>query len=623
MNTSKKILLIGPPNSGKTSLFNWLTGFKNKVVNYPGSTVLTSQGKLLKKYDFPAQVIDTPGTYSLFTQSKDEKISFETLLDNKENSIVVLVLDSSKLEIQLPLFFQLKAIGFSPILALTMPDISEKSCQLDIDKLSQELKTKVAFVNGSTGQGLFELIKKIKNGKTDSINIKKIESWSNEKFRKISQHCHKIIESSLSSHKNSKENPFYSQKWDRFFLHPKIGFILFGLIMFSLFSSIFWLAQPFMTAIDKSFSFLIDQSHSLLSFKPLVAEFFSNGILAGFGAVMIFVPQIFILFIGISLLEDTGYLARAVALMDGPLSKVGLSGRAFIPFLSGYACAIPAVLLARNISSKTEKFLVYFSIPFMSCSARLPVYALLLSFLFYGQSAWKPGLALSFIYICSFILGIIFVIILNKLIKQKDENESFLLDLPIYRRPSFMKVLNNALKRTKHYITSAGPAIFFVALGVWILSSFPLAPDLSPEQQIQQSYASQLGQVFEPLFLKMGLDWRVGLALITAFAAREVFVSSLLLIFTVVKSSHETLGHSLLETMQSAVHTNGLPIFTTASVIALIVFVMFSLQCLSTTAIVYKESRSLKLAVSQFLTLNILAYIFAVICYQVLNLIFI
>ena len=620
MNRSKKkILLIGPPNSGKTSLFNWLTGFKNKVVNYPGSTVLTGRGDLLKKYGLSCQVTDSPGTYSLYTKSEDEKITFKALFEHKENSVIVLVLDSSKLEVQLPLFFQLKSAGFSPIVALTMPDISKKSFQLDIEELSKQLKTAVLFINGLTGQGVLQIIKIIKNLKVKNAAVKKLKACSDEQFNKASQESRKAVENSLIKNQSLSENPFYSHKWDRFFLHPKMGFIVFSLIMFSLFSSIFWLAGPFMTAIDKSFSFLIDQSNSLLSFEPFAAELFSNGILAGFGSVMLFVPQIFILFIGISLLEDTGYLARAVALMDGPLSKIGLSGRSFVPFLSAYACAIPAVLLARNISSKKEKFLVYFSAPFMTCSARLPVYALLLSFLFYGQSAWKPGAALSFIYIFSFILGMISVVILNLAVKQTDK-ESFLLDLPVYRRPVFTKIFNNAFKRTKHYVTEAGPAIFVVALGIWILSYFPLAPDLPPEQQIQQSYASQLGKVFEPLFQNMGLDWRVGLALITAFAAREVFVSSLVLIFTVVKSADHTLGSSLLETMQKAVHANGDPIFTTASVTALIVFFMFSLQCLSTTAIVYKESRSLKLAASQFFILNILAYVFAVICYQSLSL---
>ncbi|MCZ0933447.1 MAG: ferrous iron transporter B [Oligoflexia bacterium] len=615
----KKILLIGPPNSGKTTLFNWLTGFKHKTVNYPGSTVLTGKGELLKKYNLPSQIIDTPGTYSLCAQSEDEQITCQTLFENKKNFVVVLVLDSSKLEIQLPLFFQLKSAGFPLVIALTMPDITKKSSQLNKDILTQHLKTPVVSVNGLTGEGVFQLITKVKELKIKKLAIKKLENWSEKQFNQVSHQSRQIIKKSLFKNNPQTENLFYSHKWDRFFLHPKIGFILFAFIMFFLFSSIFWLAEPFMAGIDEGFSFLIDQSRSLLSFQPVLAEWFSNGVLASFGSVMVFVPQIFILFIGISLLEDTGYLARAVALMDGPLSKIGLSGRSFIPFLSAYACAIPAILLARNISSKKEKFLVYFSAPFMTCSARLPVYALLLSFLFYGQSAWKPGLALSFIYIFSFILGIISVMILNLVVKQKDK-ESFLLDLPIYRRPAFAKIFSKAFTRTKHYITSAGPAIFLVALGIWILSYFPLAPGLSPEQRIQQSYASQLGQIFEPLFQNMGLDWRVGLALITAFAAREVFVSSLVLIFTVVKTGDNTLGHSLLETMQTAVHTNGADIFTTASVMALIVFFMFSLQCLSTTALVYKESRSLKLAVSQFLALNGLAYVSAVVCYQVLSL---
>ena len=617
----KKILLIGPPNSGKTTLFNWMTGFKHKVMNYPGSTVLTGTGELLKKYDLPAQVIDTPGAYSLFAQSEDEKISCRTLFEQKEDFVIILVLDSSKLEIQLPLFFQLKDAGFPLITALTMPDVLQKSSRLNKDILSQELKSPVVFIHNSTGRGLFQLIKEIKKLKpAKKSKFKKRDHWTQEQFNKISQKCRQITQKSLSKNKEQAENPFYSHQWDRFFLHPKMGFVLFGLIMFSLFSSIFWLAAPFMTALDEAFSFLIDKSHSVLSFQPLLAEMFSDGVLAGFGAVMVFVPQIFILFIGISLLEDTGYLARAVALIDGPLSKIGLSGRSFVPFLSAYACAIPAILSARNISSKKEKFLVYFSVPFMTCSARLPVYALLLSFLFYGQSAWKPGLALSLIYVFSFILGMIAVVILNQAVKYKDKGESFLLDLPIYRRPVFSKIFSNAVSQTKHYITSAGPAIFFVALAVWILTYLPSAPGLPPEQKIQQSYASQLGQIFEPFFEHMGLDWRVGLALICAFAAREVFVSSLVLIFTVVKTAHSSLSHSLLESMQNAVHTNGAPVFTTASVIALIIFFMFSLQCLSTTAVVYKESRSLKLAVSQFFILNGLAYIFAVICYKSLSL---
>ena len=378
--------------------------------------------------------------------------------------------------------------------------------------------------------------------------------------------------------------------------------------------------RPFMDAIDKIFSFFIEQTSRGLAFYPQIADFVSEGVLASFGSVLVFVPQIFILFIGISLLEDTGYLARAVALMDGPFSKIGLSGRSFVPFLSGYACAIPSILLARNLKSKRERFMTFFSIPFMSCSARLPVYALLLSFLFYGQSAWKPGLALSLIYIASFFLGVATVFFLNLFLK-KEEKEVFLLDLPIYRRPVFTKVFQNAGKRTQHYIVKAGPAIFTVALAIWLLSHFPLQPELSPAERIQYSYAGQMGRVVEPLFGAMGLDWRVGVALIAAFAAREVFVSALVLVFSITAVTEETLSQSLLETMKSASHADGSLIFTTASVLGLVVFFMFSLQCLSTTAIVYKESGSLKLAVTQFLTLNILAYFISVLVYQGLNLV--
>lgn len=295
--------------------------------------------------------------------------------------------------------------------------------------------------------------------------------------------------------------------------------------MFGLFYSIFWLAVPFMDVIDMTFSFLINHTNRLLSSYPYFSDFVSNGLLSSFGAVLVFVPQIFILFIGLSFLEDTGYLARTVTLIDGPLSKIGLSGRSFVPFLSGYACAIPAVLAARSLDSKREKLMTFFAMPFMSCSARLPVYAILLSFLFYGQAAWKPSVALSLIYIASFLLGMISVFIMNRFLKKEDKG-AFLLDLPVYRPPVLKKILKHAGKQTQYYIIKAGPAIFIAALAIWILSHFPIQPELSSAERIQQSSAGQIGQMIEPLFGAMGLDWRVGVALIAAFAAREVFVST-------------------------------------------------------------------------------------------------
>ena len=624
MNTSTQkdndIVLIGPPNSGKTTLFNWLTGFKHRVVNYPGSTVLLSTGRLLKKYNLPAQLTDTPGIYSLLPQSQDEQVTVNSLFKNKNISALILVLDASKLEVQLPLFFQLKEAGFPLIVVLTMWDILPKDT-IDSTLLEKTLKVPVIPVKGLLGEGVSSIIKSLKSLRPQKTNcIRKLEKWSQKKLNEVLNQSKQIVNKSLLKKNEDvlqhKETLFLSQKFDKFFLHPRKGLFLFACVMFGFFYSLFWFAAPFMEAIDTSFSFLINQTNTLLSPYPYLADFVSQGLLSSLGAVLVFTPQIFILFIGLSLLEDTGYLARAVALMDGPFSKIGLSGRSFVPFLSGYACAIPAILAARNLNSKREKYMTFFAIPFMSCSARLPVYALLLSFLFYGQSAWKPSFALSLIYLASFLLGMTTVFIINLFLKTETK-EDFLLDLPIYRPPVLKRIVKHALKQTEHYIVKAGPAIFIAALAIWLLSQFPLQPGLSPAERIQQSYAGQIGQMIEPLFASMGLDWRVGLALIVAFAAREVFVSALILVFSITESTQEV--PSLLAAMKNASHPDGSLIFTTASVTALIVFFMFSLQCLSTTAVIYKESGSWKLALSQLLVLNVLAYVLAVFVYQGLN----
>ena len=615
---SKSIVLVGPPNSGKTTLFNWLTGFKHRVINYPGSTVLISSGKLYKKYKHDHALIDTPGTYSLFPKSLDEKVTRDFLFENKQIEALVLVFDGSKLEIQLPLFFQLKEAGFKIIIALTMWDLISDQ-DLDLPQLEKSLGVPVVPINGLMGGGVFDLVKKIKMvSQSKTSNIKKIKDWTLKELNttlKKSKEIYALISKKVIK---KRKNLFISHKFDQFFLHPKLGLVFFGIIMFSLFSSLFWLAEPFMGYVDGFFSFLIDKTYHINP-QSLALRFLSHGVFASFGSVLIFVPQIFILFLGISLLEDTGYLARAVALADGPLSKIGLTGRSFIPFLSGYACAIPAVMAARNLSSLKERWMVFFVIPLMSCSARLPVYALLLSFLFYGQSSWKPGLFLSLIYVASFFLGILGVSLLNLWIKDDKKQKPFLLDLPVYRKPVWSQTFYNSWKRTKHYVVSAGPAIFTVALIVWAMTNFPQVPQGSEVEQIQESYAGHIGKVIEPVFEQMGVDWRVGVGLIAAFAAREVFVSSLALVFSVSPVNDVSMTSSLIENMKTAVNSHGEPLFSIASIISLIIFFMVALQCVSTTAIIYKESRSLKFAIFQLVSLNVLAYFLATLSYQILH----
>ncbi|MCY4512533.1 MAG: ferrous iron transporter B [Bdellovibrionales bacterium] len=612
MKPESSVILVGPPNSGKTTLFNWLTGFKSQVVNYPGSTVQLSTGSLQKKYSLNVQITDTPGIYSLFTGSADEKITRQFLFS--KSSPVVLVLDSMKLEIQLPLLFQLKEAGFQVIVVLTMSDLMEAS--LDIKALSQLVGSPVVSVKGLTGEGVQELVSEM------AVILQKpgdlsqpLKNWDVKKRNQILEKSRHIVR---QSQKGQKKNVFLSEKFDRFFLHPRWGIVLFCAVMFSLFSSLFWLAEPFMSAVDSFIGFSIDK---ILHWggESWWADLTANGIVMSLGAVLVFVPQIFILFAGISLLEDTGYLARAVALADGPLSRIGLSGKAFVPFLSGYACAIPAVLAARNLPSKRERWMAWFAIPFMSCSARLPVYTLLLSFLFYGQAAWKPGLALTAIYTGSLILGMGACFFLNKILKPESQKNPFIVDFPLYRSPRLLKIFQHAYRQTKHYVIKAGPTIFFFALIVWVATNF--SGNLTPVKDIQYSYAGYLGRWIEPFFETMGLDWRVGVGLLAAFAAREVFVSAVALLFSVT-SSGESFTSSLLEQMNIAVNSQGDKVFTTASTVGLIVFFMFSLQWLSTTAIVYKESGSLRLAGIQLVLLNLVAYVAAVLTYQSLRFLF-
>ena len=610
---SKKVILIGSPNSGKTTLFNWMTGYKNRAINYPGSTVSLSVGSIQKKYNTNFLVIDTPGVYSLFPQSTDEEITYKSLFKDKDLACVVLVMDVSKIEKQCSLLCQLKESGFNVIVALTMSELTQEN-SLEVEKLQASFKVPFIPIQGLIGEGVSSLIGEIKKQTQSTISKRTpLKKWTIAKMESVAETNKPLFKNFQES---KKPHFFLSQKWDRFFLHPIGGLFFFVVIMFSLFSSLFWLADPFMTMVDNFFAFAMQQVQSLSS-QSLLVDFFANGILGSFGAVLVFVPQIFILFMGISLLEDTGYLSRAVSLIDAPLSAIGLSGRSFIPFLSGYACAIPAALAARNIPSRREKWMTLFTIPFMSCSARLPVYALLLSFLFYGQSSFKPGLILTLIYFGSFLLGILVVSILNLFLKKEKETP-FVMDLPLYRRPVLLKLLRTSWNRTKHYITRAGPAIFIFALGIWIAINFPRNLALSDAEQIQQSYASMIGHFIEPVFEWIGVDWRVGVGLLAAFVAREVFVSSLVLVFSIT-GEDSTITESLLQKMNEAVNSQGEPVFTLASVTALIVLFMFSLQCLSTTAVMHKETKSKFFAIMQFSSLNIVAYAVAVLTYQLLK----
>ncbi len=605
----QSILLVGPPNSGKTTLFNWITHSRFRAVNYPGSTVDCFRGLSHPSYGRIVNVVDSPGIYGLNAESSDEAITVELLrFDPKMGDLraAIVCVDSTQLERHLPLVLKLQHLGWPLVVALTMPDLSQRSGQV-VDRLALQniLKVPVIEVDGRTGAGVTEVMAQVSRlrpltNEDKEAGLKKPELDPLEVSKTVSGWLKDI----RHSQKAGLTPQMITARIDQWLLHPIGGAIGFVVAMVLIFTAVFWLADPLMSGVDAGFSWLAEYLRVLLP-EGIWNDFVVNGIVSSFAAVLVFTPQILILFFLMSLLEDSGYLARAATLVDRPLSFFGLSGRAFVPLLSGYACAVPAIMAVRTIRSTRERWLAISVIPLLSCSARLPVYALLLAYLFQGEPAWKAGLALTSLYLGSAFVGVSAAGILNRILKEKHPS-SFLMELPLYRRPQLRLAVRYALTRTQAYIRRAGPVIFTLALVLWAGTNFP-----SPEPD--QNFLAQVGQAVEPVFRPMGVDWRVGAALLSAFAAREVFVSALALVFGVEGGDDDVgIRQSIVNQMHEAHSSDGALIFTSSSVLGLILFFMIALQCSSTVAIAARETGSWRFALSQLLVLNGVAYLVAV-----------
>jgi len=660
------ITLVGPPNSGKTTLFNYLSGKNFKTVNYPGSTVEYFTCKIQDKFNIEANLLDSPGIISLNPNSPDEEVTITSLYNHPEfgrPDLVIATADASQLSRHLLLTMQLLDSGFNVLLVLTMNDLLEKKgLKINVDKLSKLLRCDVVQVNGRTGKGVNELVKTIdKNLKSLKPQLKPSPLDNNNGtdkqslfslFSKIESLTKSVIEplEQPDIRKANKEikilNPvlqdpvsqpdLFTIKLDRILLHKKLGLLFFFLIMTTMFTSIFWLADPFMTLVDNLFSYLAQSSSELLG-NTWYSHLISDGLISGTGSVMVFLPQILILFLILGILEDTGYLARGAMMIDKPLSKIGLNGKSFVPMLSGFACAIPAMLAARTISNRRERLLTIFIIPLMSCSARLPVFVLLVAFLTPSDRPWIGGILLASIYVFSIISSVLVASIINRfsqsLIKAND-NSSFILELPAYRIPKLKVVLKNSYINALHYIKKAGPIILLLSMIIWFLTYMPNhsprieTSGLSEEEIIQMekserlatSYAAELGKFIQPIMTPLGMDWRIGVSLIAAFAAREVFVSSLALIFRV--TDDENIQSSLLSAMKTSTNQDtGEPLFTTATVLGLIIFFVFALQCISTIAVSRKETGGWRIPMLQLLIFTSTAYLLTFITVNFLRLI--
>ena len=599
----KTIVLLGPPNTGKSTIFNQLTGKHAKTVNYPGSTVDISFGPCHYNADFT--IVDTPGIISLTPRSEDEKIAVD-ILDNQIQShfpeaklpdLVLSIVDLNQISRHLLVTKQLIEKGYPVCVVLTMEDLCKKRhISIDIAQLQNELNCPVISVNALKKGDITRVVSLAEANMDHSYCI------STKELAPVSE-AYTEIEAHLINSKYSVNLP-KSFDWDQLFLHPIFGGLAFLGIMTLFFYAIFVCAAPFMGIVEQVFAFLSEQTTQHLP-QHLGTRFLSEGIINGIAAILVFVPQIALLFFAIGILESTGYLARGAVLVDKPLSYIGLNGRCFVPLLSGYACAIPAMLATRTIKQRKVRLLCNFIIPLMQCSARLPVYGLLLTLLF-GSTSFKGALVFTSIYAGSIVLAALMAAIANPLIPGKSSTQ-FNIELPQWRRPDFMQIITQVQRQTLAFVKGAGPMILIISMALWILSTFPTQ---------DSSFAVMIGQWIEPIFKPMGLDWRVGVAILLSFAAREVFVSALVVMFSI-----GTQESSIVSVLQEAtIYGTNTPLFTAPAIGGLLVFFMIAMQCASTLAVAKKELNSGLFAAIQLVVYIGLAYVLSVGTYQGLTL---
>ncbi|HOZ51210.1 MAG TPA: ferrous iron transport protein B [Chitinophagaceae bacterium] len=683
MNRLKNIALVGNPNSGKSSLFNSLTGLKQKVGNFPGVTVDKKTGKSILSSDLTINVIDLPGTYSLYPKSDDEVVTFDVLFDDDESvkiDVVIVVVDASNLKRNLLFCSQIMDLKKPMIVALTMLDIArQKGISIDVNGLSRELGLPVVEINPRNNKGTQELkkqivltasqkhdfhtadfidnysiakeaidaVKKYKTFTSDSSALHFASAYHNLSI--ISEEVKQNLTKDLADIKFNKtkiqaeetlmryarikkimqtcvvendplKKELFSRKIDQFLLHPLYGQVFLLVILFLLFQSIFWLADFPMQWIDYGFSQLTSFLKSSLP-DNFFTDLFINGILAGINGIVIFIPQIMILFGLITILEDTGYMSRISFLTDRLMRSVGLNGKSVMPMISAMACAVPAIMAARTIENKKEKLITILITPLMSCSARLPVYTVLVSLVIPNHRILGifnlQGLVMMGLYLLGFFMALLMAYVLNFFISQK-ERSIFLMELPVYRMPQWKNIVFTMIQKARVFVFDAGKIIFIISIILWALSSY--GPGQNNDKWIEKtslenSYAGMSGKAIEPAIKPLGFDWKIGIALITSFAAREVFVGTMATLYSVDEEDSKTLRQK----METAVFTDGSKVYTLATGTSLLLFYAFAMQCMSTLAIVKRETGSWKYPILQFIVMGLLAYLSSLLAYQVLS----
>jgi ferrous iron transport protein B len=564
-------------------------------------------------------IVDLPGIHSTVASSPEEELSAAVILGKHHSvqaDVFVVVVDATQLERQLRFASFVARQGRPMVIALTMVDLLPRVGQsVDAARLESALGVRVAPVDARTGKGTKQLLEAVRAASKSverRFPLAQLPGEPLETYRGLQRLLEESGAASNSRSRSRGGDPL-TERIDRIVLHRIFGFPIFFVILAGLFAALFWAAQPLMDAVDAGFS-AVGNLVLRIPHGGMFTRFLSDGVIHGIGVVAVFFPQVVILFFLMTLLEDSGYLARAATLVDRPLRSLGLHGRSFVPMLSGFACAIPATLAARAIPTRRERLLTIWIMPLMSCSARLPVYALLLAAVMPRDASWRAGLALAAIYVGSLLTGSLVAGLINRFLPQQRGLSMLAMELPLYRRPQLKSILKMTWARASNYLKRAGLPIATVSACLWLLSNFGFgakqitptggqAPPVISQSPLDQSFAGQLGHMMEPALRPMGVDWRVGVGLISAFAAREVFVSSLAIVFHVT-GEEDTQSERLLQEMRTAkIEGAGQPVFTTASTFGLIIFFFFSLQCMSTVAVVRKETNS-----SSFVALQLFFY---------------
>lgn len=702
------VALIGNPNTGKTSVFNHLTGLNQQVGNYPGITVEKKEGVCKLERGVKAHILDLPGTYSLNASSLDENVVIELLLNKNDKDypdVAVVISDVENLKRNLLLFTQIKDLGIPTILAINMADRMErKAISLDVEEMEERLNTKIALISSRKNKGIDTLKALIADYKslstepcvnasviapayfdrlrkafpkqdlyklwlviTQDVNFGKLErkemstiasfkTESTSNLKRLQQKetivRYKFINEVLRDTQtidtaNAKD---LRARLDRVLTHKVWGYVIFFAILLLIFQVIYdWSSYP-MDAIDGAFASMSEWVQNNLP-EGKLTDLLAEGIIAGLGGIVIFIPQIAFLFLFISVLEESGYMSRVVFLMDRVMRRFGLSGKSVVPLISGTACAIPAVMATRNIESWKERLITILVTPFTTCSARLPVYLIIIAlvipdkkFLFFNLQ----GLTLMLLYLLGFATAIGSAWILNKILKIKSKS-FFVVEMPNYKLPLFKNVAINVFEKTKSFVVDAGKIILAISIVLWVLASFGpnkqfnnaegiVTTQLENEgavtafakkqdyqaelekrvasQKLEHSYIGYMGKAIEPIVEPLGYDWKIGIALITSFAAREVFVGTLATIYSVGDAEEETIKNRMAGEINPVL---GTPRFNFASGISLLLFYAFAMQCMSTLAIVKRETNSWKWPMIQLGAMTVIAYIAALAAFQFLK----